>query len=177
MHVEVIITYSIKVAVFPVLVSYLAFSQFIIIFKIIPQGPVKKITQHLKQVHKLPPHKVARLNTLENRRYATTKAIESKTPCPPRQQRTLEALLQQHPQPSMSVETSSPVPSQPDAERTVPPQSKGKGRKLVGSGRKGKGPLQSHTPESLLQRHPRPSTSVETSSPVPSQPDSSTSSI
>ena len=39
-------------------------------------GPVKMITQHLKQVHKLPPHKVARLNTLENRRYATTKAIE-----------------------------------------------------------------------------------------------------
>ena len=36
MHVEVIITYSIKVAVFPVLFSYLAFSQFIIIFKIIP---------------------------------------------------------------------------------------------------------------------------------------------
>ena len=46
MHVEVIITYSIKVAVFPVLVSYLAFSQFIIIFKIIPQTITASSDRH-----------------------------------------------------------------------------------------------------------------------------------
>ena len=85
-------------------------------------GPVQKLTQHLYQVHKLPPHKVARLNTPENRRYAPLDAVQSKTPCPPRRQRTLHALLQRHMPPSVSR-----APSSPSTSQSVPTPRKGKG--------------------------------------------------
>ena len=109
-------------------------------------GPVQKLTQHLYQVHKLPPHKVARLNTPDNRRYAPTEAVKSRTPCPPRRQRTLEALLQRHPRPAIPITASSPSTSSSQGAPAPPhrPISKGKGRKGASEGQtKGKA---THTP-------------------------------
>lgn len=98
-------------------------------------GPVQKITQHLSRVHKLPPNKIARINTPDNQRYATQDAILNKTPCPSKRERTLESLLQRHPQsstPGSQLETKMPPPE--------------KGRKgIVG---KGKQPVSSCPPES-----------------------------
>ena len=54
-------------------------------------GPVQKLTQHLRQVHKLVPHKIARLSNPENRRYATPKAV---TPRPTRVCTTVRTIVQ-----------------------------------------------------------------------------------
>ena len=99
-------------------------------------GPVQKITQHLSRVHKLPPNKIARINTPDNRRYATQDAILNKTPCPSRQQRTLESLLQRHPQPSTR--------RSPQLQTKMPPPEKGRKGIVV----KGKGKQPVSPPES-----------------------------
>ena len=108
-------------------------------------GPVQKLTQHLYQVHKLPPNKVAKLNTPENRRYAPPEAVKNRTPCPPRRQRTLEALLQRHPRPAISItaSSSSTLSSKGAPARSPRPTSKGKERKGTEVRTKGKAP---HTP-------------------------------
>ena len=113
-------------------------------------GPIQKLTQHLRQVHKLAPHKIVRLNRPENRRYPTPEAVVSRTLCPPRRQRTLEALLQRYPRPSTSdsvgASSSSEVPPPPpsiSSSLSSPPSeeiqllgSKGKG--CTEGGKKGK---------------------------------------
>ena len=85
-------------------------------------GPIQKLTQHLRQVHKLAPHKIVRLNRPENRRYATPEAVVSRTPCPPRRQRTLEALLQRYPRPSTS-DSAGPSYPRPSTSDSAGPSS------------------------------------------------------
>ena len=41
-------------------------------------GSVQKLMQHLRQVHKLAPHKIARFDNPENSQYATPEAVQKK---------------------------------------------------------------------------------------------------
>ena len=92
-------------------------------------GPIKKVTQHLYRVHKLPPSTVAELNTPESRRdmYAPLDAVENKTPCLAQKQGTLESNLNVPTMASSSPSTSQ-GPTSPHTKGKMREGSRGKGK-------------------------------------------------